>query len=337
MSNPVKNSLTKLHQKIFRSINKSLHEINESLVDINEKLDKNSAVTSNVERLLFLQTQEAKYATAPIIPISEREVATKLFNGQIIYLDPKDISVVPHILLERVWEREITEAWLSVIHNPDSVVFDIGANFGYYGMLAAQELSKDKGKVVLFEANPNLIPYIDKSLAVNWLKENTIVECLGVSDSKGTAQLTILENYIGSSSMNTLKELDSYANKKMRVEAESTVEVSTITIDEYCSTHNIKEINLMKIDIEGYEEKAYDGMRKIVGNSPNMILFIEFTKYAYKSPKKFYQALIDDFGRVYTIDQNGKFVKPKNNSFEAMIEPLNDLIFLVFSKKELNT
>src|SRR5438132_1181289 len=70
------------------------------------------------------------------VRLSETELATKLFSGIIIFLDPRDISVTPHIAVDYIWEYQVTRAWLSVIHEND-VVFDVGANFGYYGAIAA--------------------------------------------------------------------------------------------------------------------------------------------------------------------------------------------------------
>jgi FkbM family methyltransferase len=271
-----------------------------------------------------------------VLQTSGREVATKIFNDFIMYLDPRDIAITPHIVLEGIWEKWVTLAWLSILQKQDAIVFDIGANNGYYGMLAAKELDNKKGKVVLFEPNPNLLPYIHKTLSVNWLNENTIVEPLAVSDSNGTAQLNVLKDYTGSSSMHSLEYLDSYLSHKMQVEAEEVVEVRTVTIDSYCKSHNIDHVDIAIIDIEGYEEKAYQGMGKTIAASPDMIFFIEFTKNGYEHPKRFYDQMTKDFGNVYTLNTEGDFISPKDTSYESVLGSVEEYIMLVFSKHRLH-
>src|ERR1700744_5610690 len=69
------------------------------------------------------------------ITISENEILTKIFSGIKMYLDPRDLSIAPHIALDSIWEHDITAAWLKVL-GADDVVVDIGANYGYFGALA---------------------------------------------------------------------------------------------------------------------------------------------------------------------------------------------------------
>lgn len=269
--------------------------------------------------------------------VSEREIATKLFNDMIMYLDPKDIAVVPHIILEGIWERQITEAWRRVMDEMDiKTVFDIGSNFGYFGMLAAQKVDRKKGKVVLFEANPRLVPYIHKNLSVNWLNENTVVENVAVSDKNGTETLNVLEDYTGSSSVHSMEKLTSYLSHKMNVKAEESVKIRAVTIDSYSKSEKINTIDLIKMDIEGYEEKAYLGMRGIVKNSPKTVMFIEFTKDGYDNPEAFYNMLLDDFRHLYTINGEGGLEKPTKNSYNDIVVPAADWVMLVFSKTSLS-
>ena len=312
-----------------RAIGNLLEKTNRAIAQLQANQDKHFA------QLQELQNVARKYDSIGIMQLSEKEIATKIFNDLIMYLDPRDLAVVPHLVLERIWEREITYAWLSVLNNPNSVVIDIGANFGYYGMLAAQRLDKEKGKVVFFEPNPELHYYIHKTLSVNWLNENSVVENMGLAEASGTAQLHILEDYVGSSSMHSVEQLSSYLSEQMHLKAQSVITVPTVTLDEYCKTHDIKKVNYVKMDIEGYEEAAYLGMKQIVKSSPEMILFLEFTKGGYKDPRGFYGKLRTDFAHVYEIEKDGTLLSPRDPSYEALIAPTKVLIFLVFSKKPI--
>ena len=51
-------------------------------------------------------------------------------------------------------------------------------------------------------------------------------------------------------------------------------EVKTTTIDDYCSDNNIDKIDVLKIDVEGYEYNVLQGARKMLeSHSIEMIIF----------------------------------------------------------------
>lgn len=330
-----------IKKTIIKSRDKLLSTTLESINSMSKRIDllDNNQVKANQEQreqsrhiLTLCNEVNEKLRNSGTIRISETEILTKTFTGLKIYLDPKDISVTPHLALDSIWEYNITYAWLSLL-NPNDTVLDIGANFGYFGALAAQKTEKKNSKVIFFEANPNLLPYIKKTLSVNWLNEQSIVENLAVADKPGKVTLNVLKDYIGSSSLHTTHHIDNYMHNKMhKVETESSIEVDATTIDEYCKQNRLNELNLIKMDIEGFEDKAYQGMREMIRSSPRVTLFVEFTKDSYEEPKLFYNQMLEDFGNVYLIDQMGKLVKPKSNDYESVIGSPEDWIMPVFSK-----
>jgi FkbM family methyltransferase len=271
-------------------------------------------------------------ANSGIIQTSPNEIIAKLQSGLKIYLDTRDISVVPHLALDGVWEPHITKAWLSVL-KPELTVFDIGANFGYFGLIAAHKIGKKNSKVVFFEANPELIPYINKTLSTNFYVEQSILENLAVADKEGTVTLNVLKDYIGSSTLHSLEHLDKYMHDKMHLKTEKSIKVKAVSIDSYCKKNKIPKIDLIKMDIEGYEDKAYQGMRDMVAKSPDITLFMEFTKESYENPKKFYELMLSDFGHIFLIDELGNIAKPKNRSYDAVIGNADDWVMPIFSKK----
>lgn len=324
MTNQVKNLIKKYHSRIFANVHRSMEDLKLILLDVRHQQEVLKGEQDQLKEKLF---------TPGVIQISETEIVTKIFSGLKMYLDPRDISVAVHIALDGVWEPNITKAWLSVVQLDDTI-FDIGANFGYFGLLAAQKTESKRSKVVLFEANSRLIPYVRKSLAANWLIEQSIVENLAVSDKTGPAKLSVLKDYLGSSSLHSAKSLSAYLGHKMQIETEEEVTVNAITLDDYCGQHKIKHINLIKMDIEGFEERAYQGMRNIIKASPNLTLFIEFTKDGYEQPEAFYNQMLADFGDVYTIANGGRIIKPTNPRYKSVAANEEDWIMLIFSKNK---
>ena len=323
MTGIIRNSLVKVRTKALSSLISKLDKLDAKITDLQ---DANGAIKAELQAY-----KNGPYST---ISISDKEIVTKIFNGLKMYLDPTDIAVAPHLALDGIWEEAITRAWLSV-QKPQAVIFDIGANFGYYGALAAQVINRKTSKVILFEANPHLLPYIRKTLSINWLNEACVVENLGVSDVAGEAKLTILKDYIGCSSLHSIDHLDKYLHEKMHLEAEETITVETISIDEYCKNNAITQIDLMKLDIEGYEQKAYEGMKHMIEESPKLTLFVEFTKESYDNPKAFYERMLTDFQNLYMIDQAGNIIRPKNVSYQKVVGSVEDWVMLIFSKQSL--
>jgi FkbM family methyltransferase len=317
-------------------------DLTRQVAELDSKVDLGLGENNRMLRELILEQHALRESnlSGGHLRISDREVATKIFNGLIMYLDPSDIAITPHIVFTGIWERWVTKAWLSVLRlQKDAVALDIGSNNGYFGALAAHELDSKKSKVVLFEPNPNLIPYIHKTLDVNWLNENAVVEPLAISDSNGSAKLNILKDYVGSSSMHSIEHLESYLQHKMKIRVQEVVNVKTATIDSYCKQNKVENVDVAIMDIEGFEEKAYNGMRNTVKASKNMVLFLEFTKDGYEDPKKFFNLMKNDFGNVYTLvkegEYEGRIEMPREKSYESLVGKSSEYVMLVFSKRKL--
>ena len=332
MLRPVKRVVKKSVAKILGDVMASNNSIEQKINSLHQTLwDVNKDIIQKQEELNYRSSEEFK--NSGILHISSEEIIAKIFSGLKIYLDPRDISVTPHLALDAIWEYQITKAWLNMV-TPDAVVLDIGANFGYFGALAAQKTSKKTSKIVFFEPNPKLLGYIKKTLAVNWLNEQSVIENLAVGATNSKARLNVLKDYIGSSSLLDLETIDSYMHEKMYLETTEVVEVDVVTIDSYCKRNNIPQVNLIKMDIEGFEDRAYAGMRKVVQSSPDVTMFIEFTEGSYKDPKGFYHDMLEDFGYVYVINQDGSLLKPKDQSYDTVIGKPEDWVMPVFSKNK---
>jgi FkbM family methyltransferase len=307
-----------------------LNELGGVNATVNELHEAQMAINHN--HLVLLNEVRDRVKNSGTLVLSDKEIVTKIFSGLIMYLDPRDMAISIPTALDGIWEHRITAAWQSIIESHDTVL-DIGSNNGYYGALAAQKTDKKDSKVILFEANPNLIPYIKKTLAANWLNEQTVLEHIAIADKPGELTLHVLQDYIGSSSVHSLDHLQAYAGEKMYLKTKEEIKVRATSIDLYCKEHAISAVDAMIMDIEGYEDIAYAGMRKTVQNSSRLTLFIEFTKDSYKDAKGFYNLMLQDFGNVYVLNDDGRFVKPKDVSYEAVIGDADDWVMPIFSKR----
>ncbi|MFC1896118.1 FkbM family methyltransferase [Thermodesulfobacteriota bacterium] len=130
----------------------------------------------------------------------------------------------------------------------NSVIFDVGANFGYF----AKGLSSLDGRsCTLYCFEP--ISYNFRILkAAVASRENITIENLALSNTIGNLKfkIPVKNNRICSS----LPHLGDEKSKDYISE-----DVNSTTIDDYISSHNISQLNLIKCDTEGSELLVFQG------------------------------------------------------------------------------
>ena len=75
---------------------------------------------------------------------------------------------------------------------------------------------------------------------------------------------------------------------------------------------------MVKLDVEGFEDKAFKGMKKVIGRSPNMRMFLEFTIDAYDDPEGFFKELKKTFGHISAIELGGSGKLVPVSSFKEL-------------------
>lgn len=279
MQNNLRTTAGKIKHKLAEQT-RATQEIRVKLDDHTKKIDEALFYIHRLKNGLTVRT-------------GEFEAITTLFTGQKIYVDTRDISVAPHLMLEGTWEPEITEVYRKFI-KPGNVVIDAGANFGYFGLVAGTSIGKD-GKIFFIEANSQLLPYINKTIPVNGLDGRAVASNIGLGAKEGTLELKMLGDFWGSSTFAGTSDSTYLAPVR------GTQKVRMTSLDSYCKEHGIKQVDILKVDIEGFEDVAYLGMKKTIKNSPNMKLFLEFTPAAYKNPGQFFKQIAEDFSHIYAI------------------------------------
>lgn len=134
------------------------------------------------------------------------------------------------------------------------VAFDVGANFGELTTLFSR-FTGVAGRVHAFEPSPAAFAVLQTLAGVN-ARGNIVLNQLAVSDEEGSLTLHVYaERHAGLTSA-VPRNLDSVAPAE-------TIEVPTTTLTAYCRAHAIDTIDLLKIDVEGFEYKALLGAREL--------------------------------------------------------------------------
>jgi len=144
-------------------------------------------------------------------------------------------------ILGGTYEREQTALFERLLR-PGGTVLDVGANVGYYTLLASV-LVGDAGRVHAFEPEPRNAGFLRRHVRMN-RRANVTVQQAAVSDREGTARFDF-----GSGS-GTGHLADS-----------GTIEVRTLRLDDYCGEH-APAPSAIKIDVEGAEMSVLHGARE---------------------------------------------------------------------------
>lgn len=137
-----------------------------------------------------------------------------------------------------------------------NVFFDIGANTGYYSLLAA--VRNPGTQVYAFEPASAPHHYLTRNIAINRLK-NVKAYQLALSDQEGELTFFELDNpehyhsKYNLAGTGTLKlegaENQLYVSRKVR----------STTLDKWMSDENVRKVDLIKLDTEGTEDLILRG------------------------------------------------------------------------------
>lgn len=238
--------------------------------------------------------------------LGDYKALTRTIYGHKMFLDTRDISLTPHIILDGYWEIWVTKVVTSLIKEGNNIV-EIGCNVGYYSVIFASKIGKS-GKIFAFEANSQVFEILHQNIEINGFFDRTILENRAVIDKLGKVSFNILRRHHGSSSI--AKCSDKFL--EMYRDSVEMIEVDTVSLDEYFKDKNIK-IDIIKIDAEGSEPYIFDGMKKLLGDNPDIIIICEFIPYlisdAKRDPRKFLEEIkLHGFSLKYIDDKSGDII-----------------------------
>ena len=127
----------------------------------------------------------------------------------------------------------------------NDVVFDVGANIGETALNFAKHLNSS-GKVFCFEPVPYLFERLKKNVSLNSFS-NISLHNIALSDKKEDLFFNLPKEQ--NSSGTFLSETSSEQGKK----------VLSIPLDDFCIENKIEKLDMIKIDVEGFELKVLKG------------------------------------------------------------------------------
>jgi FkbM family methyltransferase len=131
---------------------------------------------------------------------------------------------------------------------PDGVAVDVGANIGLTALALAALLPE--GRVIAAEPSPRTLRALRQNLAANRLGERIIIEAAAVGAEPGEAEFHDSDHSAGSHLLSA---------GTMRAERLGRVTVPVTTLDRIAAAHGLHRLDLVKVDVEGFESEVLDG------------------------------------------------------------------------------
>lgn len=194
---------------------------------------------------------------------------TNLDDGSLIYVDTRSADIGSHLMLRGVWEPEYVALFRRII-NPGNTVFDIGMNHGVY-TLAGARATGPSGIVYAFEPNPGLFDAAELSASVNGFSARVKMYQVAAGHENGEADLEFDSNLSGGGSL--FRHTPGAGSRHKHRQA---VPCKVVRIDDLLPSLDL-HVDVMKMDIEGYEGCALKGMARILDQSPNIRIIMEWS------------------------------------------------------------
>ena len=175
--------------------------------------------------------------------------------------------VSEHILKHNIWEPYETMLVLKHL-KPGSVFLDIGANIGYYTVLAGSVVGAD-GLVIAYEPDAENFQLLEHNIALNGLTNvRPFRAALGENSSQGSIYLS----------------RDNKGNHRLFDEGDGrqTSAVEIVHGDEHVAQLT-ERLDFIKVDTEGYEARVLEGLHAtILANRAHLAMVIEFCPYGLR-------------------------------------------------------
>lgn len=145
------------------------------------------------------------------------------------------------IISSKKYEKEELNLLKNLKKGDDSIFLDIGANMGYYSIMSSNYGFK---KIYAFEPVPKLIYRIQQHIKINDLEN--LIEVIPYAIGEESKDVSLYEeptNYGGSS----LFQASQRTNE---------IKVKMTSLNDFILQNSIKNIDALKIDVEGYEDRV---------------------------------------------------------------------------------
>ncbi len=186
--------------------------------------------------------------------------------------DEADQIISARLWQDRCWETYETQLTLQYL-KPGDVYVDVGANIGYYTLLAAQRVGP-KGKVIAYEPDPDNFALLERNLQLNAQQLHGLQQVqlfpFALYDKNIAGKLFLSGENFGDHRV--------YATDESRISRE----ISLVHGGEHVGQQTQK-INFLKVDTQGAEFFVMNGLKQLImDNREHLHIMLEFCPYGIR-------------------------------------------------------
>jgi FkbM family methyltransferase len=208
-----------------------------------------------------------------------------------IFLNPTDMDDVSSAIgASGIYEMDVSELLRSLV-KPRSTVIDVGANIGWFTLLAAK---LGASKIVAFEPDSNNLRLLRQSMMANGFR-NIICYDFCVTSHEGYVSLFVVDNMCG---------LNSIIRRSPATSGE--IHAKSTTLDTIVREQEIQEIDVLKIDVEGAEAEVISGGTEALTVTKSIVM--EWNRETWSSQIELFKRLCNQF-EVYEIIKSPRLIR----------------------------
>ncbi|HXW51150.1 MAG TPA: FkbM family methyltransferase [Candidatus Acidoferrales bacterium] len=243
--------------------------------------------------------------------------------GRPFIVDLRDTIIGPAILYYNVWEPEKTEFFRRLLRPGDRVV-DIGANIGYFTVLFASAVAPD-GKVLAIEPDADNLRLLEENVRINGLSATVQVAAAAAGERSGEHYILAGTGVANRGDHRTFGDAPGGGARRA---------IAMVMVDDLVAAW--PSIALIKMDVQGFEYFALQGMLATLRRCQNIALVTEFwpseMRRAQSDPERFIAELAALGMEAWTFERSGRLEKADALALARDLEPKGGSADLLFQR-----
>lgn len=204
--------------------------------------------------------------------LGDGKLLVHTLNSMLLIVEATDLIITPQLVCYRQWEPDLTDLFWNSCRN-DSVFVDVGANIGYFTVLAGLRIhAGGSGRVIAVEPNLECCALIERNLVINWSMCDIDLHKVAVGAEKGAVWLSYPTDRAANARISVASDEAGKRGFRAPLEPLDALIPEGLAVD------------ILKIDVEGHELQVFKGAERVIAQSPEIRIVMEW------SPKQMMEA-----------------------------------------------
>jgi len=276
------------------------------LADIQRRL---AAIEARAETIEHYARDTRRLVGPWSASLADGKLLVHTLNSILLIVDSTDLIITPQLVCYRQWEPELTELFWNSCHS-DTVFVDVGANIGYFTVLAGSRIhAGGTGRVIAIEPNPDCCALLERNLIINWSMCEIELHKVAVGPEEGAVWLTYPANRAANARLSVAGDEAGERGFRASMQPLDAVVPEGLAVD------------ILKIDVEGHEYSVFKGAERVIAQSPNIKIVMEWSPKQMKEAGVSAEALavaltdLDLVARRLPASKTLDDVTPENSPF----------------------